>query len=422
MPNLTELNEQRKQAVAEARGFLDKAAAEKRELTAEEDQSFQRAMAEADRLNKDIDRRMKVADEEQRAAEQAAEVERRAREDEERRRREGGGGGGPASEGQDEQRAALRMAAFRGWLRTNRIEGDGAEELRALQLDVDTAGGYLAPPPEFMGELIKAVDDLTFVRRYARIIPTTHGLGAPSLDADPDDFDWTSELATGSEDSMMAFGRRELGLHPLAKRIKVSKTLLRRVTQAEGIVRDRLGYKIAVTQEKAYLTGNGSGRPLGVFTASAQGVSTGRDVSADNTTTAITADGIKNAKYALKPQYWPRARWLFHRDAVKQLAKLKDANDQYLWQPSIQAGQPDRLENLPLDVSEFAPNTFSASQYVGLLADWSHYWISDGLNFQLQRLLELYAESNQDGFIGRYEGDGMPVLEEAFVRVKLAAS
>jgi hypothetical protein len=43
------------------------------------------------------------------------------------------------------------------------------------------------------------------------------------------------------------------------------------------------------------------------------------------------------------------------------------------------------------------------------------------MQFTLQRLVELYAESNQTGFIGRYQGDGAPVLGEAFARVKLAA-
>ena len=59
-------------------------------------------------------------------------------------------------------------------------------------------------------------------------------------------------------------------------------------------------------------------------------------------------------------------------------------------------------------------------QYVGLLCDWSHYWIADALTLQIQRLTELYAEKSQVGFIGRMETDGQPVLAEAFVRVKLA--
>jgi len=42
------------------------------------------------------------------------------------------------------------------------------------------------------------------------------------------------------------------------------------------------------------------------------------------------------------------------------------------------------------------------------------------LNISIQVLTELYAETNQTGFIGRYELDGMPVLEEAFARLKLA--
>lgn len=54
-----------------------------------------------------------------------------------------------------------------------------------------------------------------------------------------------------------------------------------------------------------------------------------------------------------------------------------------------------------------------------MIADFSYYWIADALSMQVQRLIELYAESNQVGYIGRLETDGMPVLEEAFVRVTL---
>jgi len=52
--------------------------------------------------------------------------------------------------------------------------------------------------------------------------------------------------------------------------------------------------------------------------------------------------------------------------------------------------------------------------------DFSFYWIADALDMQIQRLDELYAESNQVGFIGRLETDGMPVLEDAFRRLQQA--
>ena len=81
---------------------------------------------------------------------------------------------------------------------------------------------------------------------------------------------------------------------------------------------------------------------------------------------------------------------------------------------------PDRLLNLPYMESQYAPNTFTTGLYVGILGDFKFYWIVDALDMTVQRLIELYAETNQVGFIGRAECDGMPVLEEAFVRVKLA--
>lgn len=316
--------------------------------------------------------------------------------------------------------AEKQSRAMETYMRTGVI----APELRALQADSDVAGGFMTTPQQFVNRLIKAIDNQVFIRQWATSNPVTtaQSLGMPYLANDPDDADWTSELGTGNLDSAMSFGKRELFPHPLAKRIKISNKLLRLNPDVEQLAIDRLSYKFAVSFEKAGMTGNGANRPLGVFTASADGVSTGRDVSTDNTTTAFTADGLKNAKYTLKGAYWPRAKWVFHRDAVKMLAKLKDAENRYLWQSSVQLGQPDMLEGIPLFTSEYAPNTFTAGLYVGILGDFSYYHIADALDFGMQRLNELYAETNQTGFIGRLESDGMPVLEEAFVRVKLAAN
>lgn len=296
-------------------------------------------------------------------------------------------------------------------------------ERRALQMDSDTAGGFTVAPQQFVADLIQAVDNMLFFRGLATVsqLVGAHSIGRPSLDTDVDDSDWTSELATGNEDSAMAFGKRELTPHPLAKRIKVSRKLLRHSPLGpEAIVRQRLAYKMGVTQEKAYMTGSGVQQPLGVFTASDSGISTGRDVSTDNSTTAVTFDGLKNAKWTLKSQYHGRAQWIAHRDFGKQVDKIKDGNGQYIWQPSVVAGAPDRLLNLPVNFSEYAPNTFTTGLYVAILGDFSNYWIVESLAFEVQRLNELYAATNQVGFITRAELDGMPVLEEAFIRVKLA--
>ena len=312
--------------------------------------------------------------------------------------------------------------AYRSFLRGG-MAACSPDEQRALSDGVGTEGGFLRAPPQFVAMLIKALDDDLWIRQFATQVPVGAGgeIGAPSLDADPDDGDWTTELGTGSEDSTMKFGKREMAAHPLAKRIKVSRKLLRTsALPVEQIVINRLRYKFGVTLEKNYLTGNGVDKPLGVFTASADGVTTARDVSEGNSTTAVSFDGIISTKYSLKGGYWRNGRWLFHRSVLKTVSKLKDSDGQYLWRPSVRDGEPDSILGHPVMMSEFAPSTMTTGQYVGMFADFSFYWYLDALDMEIQRLNELYAETNQVGFIARYEGDGAPVLAEAFARMKLA--
>ena len=411
MSKLKELRETRGQLVADARKIIDKADAEKRGLTAEEDAQYKALFAKQEEVRASIEREEQLAEAERQAAEQAL----RSKDDGKKK---------PDNEKRTGPRATEEYRdAFRRLLVGGRAAVTEAE-FRALQADSDTAGGYTVAPEQFVDALIKSVDDMLFIRQRATKYRLTSAasLGVPTLTADPSDATWTTEIATGAEDSTMAFGKRELNPHPLAKRIKVSNKLLALNPSAEALVRDRLAYKFAVTQEKAFLTGSGSNSPLGVFTASNDGITTARDVSTGNAATAPTFDGLISAKFSLKAQYWQKADWLFHRDVLAVVAKLKDGEGQYLWRESVREGEPDRLLGRPVMMSEYAPNTLTASQYVGLLGDFSHYWIADALDMQVQVLRELYAETNQTGYIGRLESDGMPVLAEAFARVKLAAS
>lgn len=314
--------------------------------------------------------------------------------------------------------------AFNSYLETGRFSASIPPAImNALQADGATAGGFTVAPQQFVAELIQALDNQVYIRQFATVrqLLGAESIGFPSLDADPADHAWTTELQTGSEDSTMAFGKREMRPWPLAKLIKVSNKLLRTsAIPVESLVRDRFAYKNGVVLESAYMTGTGAQQPLGLFTASANGIPTTRDVSTGNSTTAIGADGLVNAKYAVKGQYMARGAWIFHRDAIKAIRKLKDGNGQYLWQPGLSGAQPDRILDSPFLMSEYAPNTFTTGLYVGLFGDLSFYWIVDALQFVIQRLVELYAATNQVGFISRYEGDGMPVLSEAFARVTLA--
>lgn len=404
---LKALREKRGVAVKEMRDIIAAAEAEKRDLTTEELQKHGAAFDKVEGLRQQIEAEERTIEAERAAANLADQ------QDQQRRDKDKG-------KETPEQRV---MAGFLSYLRTGKIgEGDGGAEFRAFQSGSDTEGGFVVPPQEIVQALLKGVDDAVFIRQRAtkRQLPQAESLGVPTLDTDAEDWDWTTELQTGNEEDTLRLGKREMRPHPVAKRVKISKTLIRKAPNFQNIILERMGYKFGLTLEKAYLSGNGNQRPLGVFTASADGVPTAQDVSTGNTTTSITFDGLIEAKFKLKAQYWSKADWLFHRDAVKQITKLKDGDGQYIWRMSVRDGEPDSLLGRPLMISEHVPNTFTTGLYVGMFADFSNYWIVDALDMQMQALKELYAETNQDGFIGRYEGDGAPVLAEAFARVKLA--
>lgn len=293
----------------------------------------------------------------------------------------------------------------------------------AHSLGTDATAGYLTAPVEFVNKLIVGLNNEVFMRQLATIvgpIGQAQSLGFPSVATDAADISWTGEVTDAGEDATLAFGRREFKPNRLAKLVKVSKTLIRHAPSPDQTILDRIIYKAGMAQESAYMTGDGSSKPLGIFVANANGINTDRDVSTGNTATTVTFDGLTEAKYAVKGQYMRNASWVMHRDLVKMISKIKDGEGQYIWQPSVQAGQPDRLLGAPVYMSEYAPNTMTTGKYVAVYGDFKNgYWVCDSDGLYITVLDQLYALGNQMGYIVEYFGDGAPVLPEAFARVKL---
>lgn len=414
---LKALHEERMKAVNAMRALTDKAAAEKRDLSNEE-------LAQHSTLFKEQERCQNLLLAEQRTLDLAREEASRQGDREQENR---GGNQGATPHGTPEYGKAFRSFVAGG------MNSLTADEVRALQAAVASQGGYTVIPEQMATGLLKAVDNQVVVRRLATKFQVTGAasLGVVTMDTDVSDADWTTELAVGGEDSSLALGKRKLTPTPFGKLIKVSNDLLRAAQSGkttlpiESFLRDRLAYKFGITEEKAFMTGTGVNQPLGLFTAHADGIPTGRDYSTGNTSTAITFDNLIGARYQVKDQYRGQAKWLFHRQAIEKIAKLRDESGgagtgQYLWEPSKKVGEPDTLLGNEVISSEYVPNTFTTGLYVGLFGDFQFYWIADDVEISVQRLVELYAATNQTGFIGRAFVDGQPVMDEAFTRIKLA--
>ena len=399
MAKIYDLMQERAALTAQIRELMNRV--EDAELGAEDKTELARMEADFDALNERIAREEKQLERERLAGEAQAAQARKKPE--------------PADEA--------------GRLFARALSGSAAavQQYRAAAptLGDEDQAGALTAPMQFVEQLIKGLDDMLFMRQISHITPRLGAgqtLGFPYRATEAADAEWEGEVDAAAEETTLAYGRREFKPNRMAKLIKLSRTLVGHAPMAEGVVRDEMMYRIAITQEKAYMTGTGTGQPLGIFTANANGIPTTRDVATGNTQTAVTFDGLLEAKYAIKQQYWRDLNWVMHRDAAKMLAKIKDSDGQYIWQPSVQLGQPDLLLGVPVRMSEYAPNTFTAGKYVAVLGDFRYYWICDADPLTIQVLTELYATTNQIGYLYHYFGDGAPVVGEAFARVALAAA
>jgi HK97 family phage major capsid protein len=305
-------------------------------------------------------------------------------------------------------------------------KGLAPTEEKALAAGEGPAGGYLVRDT-FLNVLLVASRQVSAMRRICRVLPPvpSGSVIAPTQDSRLSDATWTSEGLTGIEDTVKPFGNRRLTPHPLAKRIKVSNTLMRTPTfDIEAWVRDEMAYKFGIPEEHAFINGTGLSQPLGLL-APASGIPAHPTAAA----TTVTSDDVINWVYKLPAAYAANARILCNRAFIRKVRTLKAAGTgEYMWQPGLQIGSPSQIVDVPYEFSDqwddalnSSTDAWEANGYAAIIGDFSNYWIVDALQMTIQRLDELYAETNQTGYIGRKECDGQVVLPEAFCLLKIKA-
>lgn len=213
-----------------------------------------------------------------------------------------------------------------------------AEIRNALQEGVDSEGGYLVPD-EFEQTLVQSLEAENVVRSLAHVITTASGSHKIPIVATKGTSAWVDEEGTIPEGDD-AFGQQLIGAHKVATMIKVSEELLNdSAFNLEDYFRTEFARRIGNKEEEAFLTGDGSGKPTGIFNATGGGQLGVTAASA----TAITADELIDLFYSLNSAYRKNAVWLLNDSTMKNIRKLKDSNGQYLWQPALHEGGFDTL-------------------------------------------------------------------------------
>lgn len=282
----------------------------------------------------------------------------------------------------------------------------------ALQVGTDSEGGYLVPD-EFERTLVEALLEENIFRGLAKVITTSSGDRKIPVVASKGTASWIDEegLIPESDD---AFGQVSIGAYKLATMIKVSEELLNdSVFNLESYIAREFARRIGAKEEEAFFIGNGTGKPTGIFNATG-GAEIGVTAAS---ATAITFDELMDLFYSLKSPYRKNATFVTNDATVKMIRKLKDGNGQYLWQPSVQAGQPDTILNRPVKTSSFVPNVEAGAKTVAF-GDFGYYWVADRQGRSFQRLNELFAATGQVGFRATQRVDGKLILPEAIKVLK----
>ena len=385
--DIIELREKRAKVWEATKAFLESHRTEKGTLTAEDDQTYNRMMKDIDDLGKEIQRMEKRDTLDRQMSEPiAAPIT--------------GKPGAP-----EEKTGRASAAYYKAWM--DAVRSNFRNVSNVLQEGVDADGGYLVPD-EYDSRLIDVMEEESIVRSLATKI-TTSGEHKINIANTKPAAAWIDEGAALSFGDA-TFSQKLLDAHKLYVAVKVTEELLYdNAFSLDSYLLNAFGKALGNAEEDAFLNGNGTGKPTGIFDATGGGNVT------KTLTAALGGDDMLDLIYALKRPYRRTASFIMNDTILLSLRKLKDTNGQYLWQPSYQAGEPDRVLSYPVYTSAYAPAKGIA------FGDFSYYNIGDRGTRSISELRELFAGNGMIAYVAKERVDGKLVLPEAIKILNLKA-
>ena len=373
--SLTDLQEKRGRLVTQAREALDEIKGNTDEARASELEARHDAiMADFDKVE------AQIAREERQAAVEARLEEQRAKSRPEL--------GGSEARGSDEPAKPEYREAFielaRAGFNPQEISAEaratikaGVAEFRA-QTTSATAGGYTVPT-----DLASTIDKTMkmwgpmYDEAITTVLNTASGnpIDFPTVD------DTAVAVAQHSEGGAMTddggvdatFGKMTLNAFAYdTEWVQVSMELLQdSAVNIETFLGELLGERLARRVNTELTTGDGTGHPNGIVTASTAGKTAA-------STSAFTADEIIDLFHSVDPAYRasPKARFMFSDPVLAAIRKLKDGDNNYLWQMGdVRVGAPGTLLGQPYSVNQAMSAAFTTGQKLVLFGDFSKYYV-----------------------------------------------
>lgn len=304
---------------------------------------------------------------------------------------------------------SMREAAERAGINVSNPE----LELRALSEGTTTAGGYTV-----QNEAIRAFDlaEKFFgpVRSLSTVYetPTGGGLPVPTVDDTANTAEIVAEAGAITTTADPLFG--QVLLRPfqyVSKAVIVSNQLLQDAAiPLAPVLGEELGKRIGRKQNSDFTTGAGTTLPFGIQVQASLGKTAA-------TTNAITWDEVLDLQAAVDPAYSnrPGSGFMMHQSTANYLRKLKDSQNRYLWEMSLQgpspaqanaAGIAGRIVGFPVYINNDMDSALSTNKRLVLFGDFRSYWINDAGGPLLRRADELRLLTNETVFVAFRRSDG----------------
>ena len=302
-----------------------------------------------------------------------------------------------------------KVAVFDRWLRKGERQL-APEEIKALTVSDDTQAGYLAPP-EYVRELLKTLTEISPVRSIARVRQTSQRSVQIPVRSATFTASWTAESATRSETTGYTTQLEEIPCHEVYALVDISEQELEdSVFDLESEMQSEFSTQFAKAEGLAMTTGDKINKP--------EGFTTNISSSVTGASGAVSADTLVTLVHSLKTPYNQNAVLAFNRSTLAAIRKLKDGNNQYIFQPgmTLVAGMPNTILGVPyVEMPDMADVASSAVCVV--YGDFrSGYMVVDRVNLSILRDPFTQATSGNVRYVARRRVGGQVVLNEAFVK------
>lgn len=269
------------------------------------------------------------------------------------------------------------------------------EQRKAMSAGSDPDGGYLLPSPT-VGRVIARLNEQSIMRQLATVQTISTDSLEGIVDNDEADAGWVSEMGTRNDTDTPQLGKYKIEAHEMYAQPKVTQKLIDdAATDVEAWLANKVSDKFARIEGAAWWTGDGVGKPRGL--AAYPTAATADDTRAWGTFEHIVtgangalgsgkADPLQDLIGAFKDQYLQNATFVMRREVRTAIRKLKaTADDRYLWEPSMQAGQPDRLLGYAARIDQYMPKVDTGSLSLALGDFREAYLIVDRIGIRTLR-------------------------------------